>query len=286
MKNVKIKSIKKIETHICYDLEIENNHNFFANNILVHNCRALIKGDSITSRNGKPFMSCPHLENTIDWMIFDGELYNHTLKDDFNKIVSLVKKQKPTPEDLKESANLVEYWVYDYPSEDPFSKRLALLKVGLYFSDLPYKLVPTYEVRNWEDIKKYHAQFIEEGYEGTIIRNDSTPYENKRSKSLLKYKDFKDEEFEIIGWEEGEGGRAGTIGNFWVRIDKNLPYDISKKENCCKSNVKGDFPFLKDVWENKEKYLGTEATIKFFGFTPDGKLRFPFVIKLNRKEYE
>ena len=37
MKNVKIKEIKKTKSR-CYDITVNNNHNFFANGFLIHNC--------------------------------------------------------------------------------------------------------------------------------------------------------------------------------------------------------------------------------------------------------
>lgn len=235
------------------------------------------EGGKLTSRNGKAFVSCPHLTQTE--VRLDGELYNHKLKDDFNKIVSLCKKTKPTKEDLVDSKNMVEFWAYDFPEEDGvFSERYKALKAWVKLHDNPkIKVVPTYEVFSIEDIKKYHDMFIEDGYEGTIIRIDLGPYEGKRSKQLLKYKDWKDDEFEIIGYEEGTGGRAGTIGKFIVKITDEIT---------CETNVKGNFDFLKQVWKDRDSYMGTMATVKYQGYTPAGKLRFPYAIKLNRAEYE
>ena len=96
---------------------------------------------------------------------------------------------------------------------------------------------------------------------------------------FLKKKDFVDEEFTIVGAEEGEGGRAGTIGYFIMAHDKI-------KDKTFKSNVKGDFEYLAEVWKDRKKYIGTKATVKYFNRTPDDVPRFPFVIKLNREEYE
>lgn len=250
--------------------------------------RAINKDNELTSRNGKKYVSCPHLYQ--EGVTLDGELYTHMYKDDFNKIVSLCKKLKPTEEDLEESKNKVEFWAYDYPDiEDKFSKRYAALKSWINLSETfginkGIKLVPTYEVKSWKEIEEYHIKFLEEGYEGTIIRIDSGPYENKRSKQLLKYKDFKDEEFEIVGYEEGTGGRVGTIGYFFMKHDKI-------EGQTFKSNVKGDFDYLKEVWKNRKSYIGTQATVKYFNRTPKTEEggdvpRFPYIIKLNRSEYE
>jgi len=244
------------------------------------------QNNTLTSRNGKPFTSCPHLyQNTTQ---LDGELYTHSYNDDFNKIVSLIRSGKDLTDEQKEEAKVMEFWAYDYPSvKGVFSVRYEALKK--WFStqnNSSIKLVPTYEVHSHKEVLEYHKKFLKEGYEGTIIRTDTAEYQNKRCDQLLKHKDFIDEEFEIFDYVEGKGSRAGTIGKFWVILDKSKPYDKKKRINCCKSNVKGVHSFLKEVWDNRDTYIGTEATIQFFGYTPAGKLRFPYITKLNRKEYE
>lgn len=246
--------------------------------------RSPSQNHTLMSRNGKPFV-VPHLYQG-DYLL-DGELYNHRFRDNFNKIVSLCKKQTPTDEELKEQHDNIEFWAYDFPEiEGKFSERYKklqsavddinakLLKKGIIKS---YFVVPTYEVKNQADIDKYHEQFLALGYEGSILRLDLGNYENKRSKQLLKKKDFIDEEFKIIEAVEGEGGRVGTIGYFVIDLGDG---------KTCKSNVKGDFDYLAEVWKDHKQYIGTMATIKYFNRTPDGSLRFPYVIKLNRAEYE
>jgi len=243
--------------------------------------RAINQDNTLMSRNGKPYVACPHLLQ--DEVTLDGELYNHEYHDDFNKIVSLCKKQKPTKEELEEAKQKVQFWAYDFPDhEGKFSERYEALKKYIKTLTVQAKyirLVPTYRVHNQADIEKYHEQFLEQGFEGSIIRLDLGDYENKRSKQLLKKKDFIDEEFEIVGAVEGEGGRAGTIGYFIMKHDKI-------KDKTFKSNIKGDFEYLADVWKNRKKYIGTEATVKYFNRTPDDVPRFPYIIKLNRTEYE
>lgn len=253
--------------------------------------RAVNQNNTLMSRNGKAYVACPHLyQNKVT---LDGELYNHEYHNDFNKIVSLCKKQTPTQEELKESEDKVQMWVYDFPDEKGvFSTRLMALKKWLAKKENNPKgyfvLVPTVQVRSLKDIESTHEQFLSMGYEGSIIRLDLGDYENKRSKQLLKKKDFVDEEFKILDAVEGEGGRTGTIGKFWMLLEKGKPYKISETnpENCFKSNVKGDFDYLKDIWKNRKNYIGTKATVKYFARTPDNIPRFPYIIKLNREEYE
>jgi DNA ligase-1 len=87
--------------------------------------RCIVTKDGMFSRNGKAIISAPHIFDSVKPLfetnpdlIFDGELYADKFANDFNKIVSLVKKTKPTADDLKESKELIEYHIYDLPSSD------------------------------------------------------------------------------------------------------------------------------------------------------------------------
>lgn len=239
--------------------------------------RCISVNNSLTSRNGKLFFNCDHLHQS-DYL-FDGELYNHDFRDNFNKIISLVKKQKISSDSTQEAKKYIKYFVYDFPSvNDKFSVRFAKLKEILSSNKYPnYELVPTFEVSSLAEIEKYHDQFLSEGYEGSIIRLDLGPYDNKRSKQLLKKKDFQDQEFKVINVIEGEGARTGTVGAFLCQTSDGKEF---------KSNIKGDFDYLSSLLLIKEKLIGKMVTIKYFNLTPDGIPRFPYVIKINREEYE
>jgi DNA ligase-1 len=103
------------------------------------------------------------------------------------------------------------------------------------------------------------------------------PYENKRSKFLLKRKEFMDAEFIIKGVREGEGNRKGTAGYMEF---------VNAQGKYFKSNIKGDFGYLKEVYKERHTLVGKTATIKFFNYTPDNIPRFPYVININREKYE
>jgi len=228
---------------------------------------------SLTTRNGKPIVSCPHL--SINGYLLDGELYNHDLKEDFDKIISLTRKSKPTNEDLDESSVKVEYWIYDFPIESKrFSQRYLRLLTLWENGQFPdcFKIVPTYQVLDIEDIEQKHQEFLEQGYEGTMIRLDLGPYEGKRSKQLLKYKNFVDAEFEILDVIEGEGNRSGMAGNLVIKLPNG---------NTCGVGMTGTQEFMAQVWKDREKVVGLQATVKFFGWTKDGSLRFPTLKHIN-----
>jgi len=226
--------------------------------------RAILKDGKLTSRNGKQIISCPHLE--LPNRFLDGELYSHELKEDFNKIISLTRKSKPTQEDLEESAKIVEYWIYDCPGNDGvFSERF--IKEYLYLHpNYKFRRVLTDRVYSIEQIEEFHLIYLEQGFEGTMIRLDLGPYENKRSKQLLKYKNFKDAEFVILDVEEGLGNRSGMAGKLICLLPNGNKVGVS---------MTGTQEFMAQVLKDKDKVIGKQATVKFFDWTPDGSLRFP-----------
>lgn len=227
--------------------------------------RCVLNQEELTTRAGKPIVSCPHLQK--DYYLLDGELYNHDLKSDFNKIISLVRKTKPTKEDLEESEKMIQYWVYDYPfyKDHVFSERHKFLEEAFKTFPNNFKLVPAYEIRNRKELDYYHNLFLELGYEGTMIRMDLGGYENKRSKQLLKYKDFQDAEFLILDVTPGLGNRSECAGR--------LVCQIGDKTFGC--SMTGTVEFMKEVLNNKDQIIGKYATVKYFQLTEDGIPRFP-----------
>ena len=231
--------------------------------------RCYMGDKSLTSRRGTKIVSCPHLDVNLEGL--DGELYNHELKEDFNKIISLTRKTKPDSEDLAESERLIQYWIYDYPyvSDKVFSKRYEALKHDFKIFPNTFKLVPTYEITSMEELKAYHEQFISEGYEGSIVRMDLGGYENKRSKQLLKYKDWQDAEWDNIGITEGEGNRTGCAATVTIKVNGTV---------LCYPTMTGTEEYMRAVWRDRAQIINKkQATIKFFGYTADGSLRFPTV---------
>lgn len=250
--------------------------------------RCIVKSDGMWTRTGKPIISAPHIfealkpyfEQNPD-LIFDGELYADKYANDFNAIVSLVKKTKPTAQDLKDSAKVIEYHIYDLPSHDgTFVERYyELCKMELYTRTLCCVVVETRVVKNADEVQKYYEEYVESGYEGQMLRLD-TPYENKRSNSLLKHKSFIDEEYTIIGVEEGGGNLTGMVGA--------LVFQSKSDSSRFTASVNGGWDYLKQLWrefgKNPKNLIGKEATIKYFNITPDGKPRFPKVVAI--RDYE
>jgi ATP-dependent DNA ligase len=249
--------------------------------------RCVVTKDGMFSRNGKPIISAPHIRESLNDvfevypdLILDGELYADKFANDFNKIVSLVKKTKPTDADLKESKKNIQYWIYDLPDNDiQFGERCERLNELFenYNSFSKHCVEVETEICNDEDeVMGLYEEYVDNGFEGQMLRLNKE-YENKRSKSLMKHKSFVDEEFTILDIVEGEGNRTGTAGYMVFETIEGKRF---------KSNVKGTWDETAEMLKSKKKLIGKEATIKYFNLTPDGIPRFPYVINIDRNEYE
>lgn len=241
--------------------------------------RCFAMNDRLWTRKGKEIPAAAHIEDEykflhdrVPGLILDGELYSHDLADRFQKLMSVAKKQKPAEADMEMSRKYLKHWVYDLPSHPGhFSERfLALCEImDKYSSELEYyRLVDTKPITCMEDIDIFILGYIDSRYEGQIIRIDNAPYEYKRSKSLLKHKPFEDREFIIKGAEEGEGNWSGAIAKFIFETDEGKEF---------KAKPRGSYEQWAEAWQNPEEYLGEEATVRFMGYTDEGKPRHGIV---------
>ena len=212
----------------------------------------------------------------------DGELYNHTYRDNFGDLMSLARKgtSKPlTPEQRSNSRKLLQYYVYDaYYKDCPgydAHRRKDLLRKTLITGDR-VKLLRYEKVTTLEEFEAAHKRNLQEGYEGSIIRVPTEPYKQGRSKFMLKYKDFKTAEFTIIDILPGKGNRSDIAGRVIV--------DVNGVEVGC--GIRGDWEYAHGLLKNRNEYINKDATIRFFEWTEDGSLRFPVCIDVARWEHE
>ena len=239
------------------------------------------------SRTGKEFMNVDHIKNDLvhmfeacPWIVLDGELYNHNLRDNFEKIISLVRKQKPTDEDKSEARRLIQYHVYDYTGKDygsfeglGYRNRLDNLTCSdMYTPSIQY--VETKRVKSMKAANDFHAKTLAKGYEGSILRTD-TPYKHGRSYGLMKFKDFHDAEAEIIGWVEGKGKRRGTIGKFIAADSDGNRFGMPVMDN---------FKYLQENFENMQGWKGKIATFTYFERTKANSYRHPLFKALRNYE--
>jgi DNA ligase-1 len=249
--------------------------------------RCYITKHGAFSRNHKQFMNAQHITDELvplftkyPNVVLDGELYNHDYKDNFNKIISLVRKQSPSDAERNE-AKVIQFHNYDIVETSPdikrsFEQRKSMINDLNWEFNLRYcKTVETYRVENDVTARLMYYQFTnKQGYEGAILRNNK-PYENKRSYNLQKYKEFHDTEATIIGWVEGQGKRTGTIGKFLARDTDGNEFGMP---------VMDKMPILQKMYDIADWYIGKTATFTYFQRTPSGSYRHPLFKSIRNYE--
>jgi len=248
----------------------------------------------LESRKGTSFTGFPELTTELERILtntnsiyLDGELF--TDKIDFESISGLVRshtkstlvktkkateKQKQAIKDDEENTakkGLIEYHIYDMIDTEnlkqPFSQRWERLYGLVDWNSLKKcKYVESYVLNTPAEIKPMHDHFVSEGFEGIMLRDINAPYEiNKRSKYLQKYKEFVDEEFNIVGFHEGSGNEKGAV--VWDCITQSgQPFAVRPR---------GTFEMRQALYKNAASYIGKQLTVIFQEYSTDGIPRFP-----------
>lgn len=242
-------------------------------------CIAIVKDGAATlwSRTRKPITSCPHIIQELEAafenmdIILDGELYNHEMKSDFEKIVSLVRQEEPA-----DGHEIVQYHVYDMVSDEAFKHRYAKLhRMFRMFEFYSLQLVQTEVTQTEDDVMNFFDKYRAQGYEGAMMRNVESNYVNKRSYDLQKVKEFDDAEYPIVGIEEGRGKLAGAA----IFVCKN------EAGSEFKAKMKGDIEQLKKFFADSSLWTGKKLTVQYQGLTGKEKVpRFPVGVAI--RDYE
>jgi len=240
--------------------------------------RCLFTAKGAFSRANNRFMNVEHIEQVLKpffaknpTAVLDGELYNHGLKDDFEKIISLVKKKKPTDNDKAEAAELVQYHMYDVASMTigTYTDRYLFLLAEKSFKNKScLQIIDNNLVLDFDDAVVMHKKNLKIGYEGSIYRTPYGKYKGTRSWDLMKFKDFHDTEATIVGYEIGKGKREGTLGKFIMQDDEGVEFG-------CPPGKGYDYQALTNMLNNVHDYIGQRATFTYFQRTQAGSYRHP-----------
>lgn len=238
--------------------------------------RMVVNSRGLYSRSNKPIVAVPHIADaladfikTFPTVTLDGELYNHDLKDNFQKITSLVRKTVNIgAEEIAESKQLVQYHIYDmFDTANPnmtFTQRAKWIQENVAGDGL---VLVKYDTANTPaEIDKLYGEYTTAGYEGQMIRQD-TPYQFKRTKNLLKRKEFITEEYKVVEIQEGNGNWAGYAKRFILELADGTQFS---------SGVRGSQSKLAELLKTKDDI--NWATCRYFELSNDGVPRFPVVI--------
>lgn len=246
-------------------------------------CIAVVEADGVSlwSREQKRFHAVPRIEQYLTELnlpvgtILDGELYNHDLHDDFEKISSCVRKQEPA---TNEEQLLMQYHIYDLPSQDGnFGIRWMKLQLLLPENHPVIKVVETRWINSEEELNTYFEECRSKNYEGCMARavelqdkkgkkKGVDEYEEgKRTDALLKLKEFVEDEFDIVGVREGVGTMAG----------KAIFNCASFNGEVFGAKMKGSLDGLRKYLLDESTWKGKKLTVQYQGLTKEGIPRFP-----------
>ena len=259
-------------------------------------CIAIIKDQyniKFFSRQGKEFDTLNILKKDIENLVEMGVISNNTVldgeicitdengKEDFQSVMKEIKRKDHTIQNPM-------YIMFDLLTLDEFNKgtsnngyRERLNYLQTIYNDL--SLIKNKHLRvvehfdyTPEGFKQWQQKVIDNGWEGLIARKN-VPYENKRSKNMLKIKSFQDEEFKVIGVEEGDAQEL--INGVMHKIKCVGSLVIEYKSNKVNVGTGLSLEQRKRWYVHPEEIIGKIITVKFFEPTQnqDGSwsLRFP-----------
>jgi ATP-dependent DNA ligase len=179
------------------------------------------------SRNGKTIDLLDNLEkefvklsNGVD-TVFDGELIIKDAGLTLNRQTGngiLNKASKGTMSDFEAAMVYATIWdvipymyFIDGHCPTPYKDRFAKFKWGI---DFPKKieLVPSIIVENIDEAQAKFKEYYDQGEEGIILKDMHAPWENKRSKALIKFKGELECDLKIVDVEDGTGKYIGMLG--------------------------------------------------------------------------
>ena len=239
-------------------------------------------GDFYTRQN-KKYIGLNHIKADIEKIpnakdyVFDGELIyknNEGLSDSsaFQKGTGIANNKSESKEELK----LV---LFDVLPKEEFDNKISkdtykirkkhLLDLKQYETENIEIVQMFYEGTDQSEIWKWLDYCEQHDMEGCMLNLD-TPYECKRTKSLMKIKKFYDFDLQIVGYEEGTGRNKGRLGAFVVNYKGNQVkvgsgYNDEERVN---------------FWNKRDKYIGRVITVKYKEISKDKKtglesLQFP-----------
>jgi ATP-dependent DNA ligase len=228
------------------------------------------------SRNKKKYPHLDHITQEINLLptdiILDGELYSESIS--FQEIVGIVKRQSLLKDDVQKQMH-IKLFVYDIINDQPYHKRYqSLIELFQKYKFKHLVLVNSDTCASKEEMMEKHALYVEQGYEGIMLRNKNGLYKGTRTNDLQKYKQFMDDEYKVIGYEEGNGLEKGAV--IWVCENKyKVPFRVRPR---------GTREMRQEQFVNGENYIGKMLTVRFQELTNDGLPRFPVGIAF--RDYE
>lgn len=237
-------------------------------------CLAHLDEDKISfySRDLKPFVNFEELEQDLIknflWageVVLDGEVVAKSGK--FDDTISRARSHRGVNTHIE-----YEYHIFDilHGRFDTLYMRKEYL--GMFESSIYFKIAPFVAVDTEQELLDCHKAYCDAGYEGTMIKNPYAIYHHGRNQDWKKLKPFHTADLTITNITEGKGKASGMMGRIEVQGFIGDSDDVYVK-----TEVGTGFSdeLRKDMFDNKNKYLGKVAEIQYQEITKDNSLRFP-----------
>ena len=254
-------------------------------------CIAIVDENGDTtffSRTGKTFDTLDVVAGGIKALgitnvVFDGELclVDEDGNEDFQGVMKELRKKDHTiinpSYKIFDMLTHDEFYIKKGEKNRPFSIRIENLKHVLKKNECPcLTMLEQVRVETDDDFESYISYSVEEKWEGLMLRTDS-PYKGKRSKDLLKYKSFSDDEYKVI---DVEMGPFRYIKDGQETEETMLScVMINHKDNIVRVGSGFSIDQRQEFHKHPSKILGKVVTVQYFEETKnqDGgiSLRFP-----------
>ena len=236
------------------------------------------------SRSGKFYHTLDHLtplflESIEVGDIVDGEVYIHG--ETFQEIIRRVKKLRP--ESITLQFNSYDFLPVNDREMDQMTRLATLESIFGKTGEEKYPeilVTGTVILESEKQLQEYHDKYVMEGFEGIMLRNFHGKYlfsdgKGPRSNDLQKYKEFIDDEFEIVGAVEADEGMHKGCVKFICDARNGETFT---------SYPKGTLEERRQMFIDREKYIGKELTVRYQATSENGTPTFNVGIAV--RDYE
>jgi DNA ligase 1 len=217
--------------------------------------------------------SVPHINDALRGLRLtaelDGELYCHGMS--FEQIVSITSRTV----NLHEDHIKIRFHCFDIVDENLPQMRRQLIIENLRGLSPWIVVAPFYLCENLDDVLRAYDRIVNDGYEGIIVRHHLAPYERKRSTYVMKFKPKREDEYEIVGFQEEidkEGLPKDSLGALVCRSGDGAIFNVGTGFTQDRR---------KELWEGRELLRGQRAIVKYQHITSGNKVpRFPVFVEV------
>jgi len=235
----------------------------------------------VLSRNNKPIYNTELIQTDIinsgfSNYVLDGEFYippekvedtaNNT---DWSNTTSVLRTQTEHSERDKLCFFVfdifpLEYWgkLINYPL---YQRKLSLNNVVKLINSPRIKFVDYIVVKENKDVFKILNTYLENGFEGIVIKDPFSVYVNKRAKSWIKVKKISTDDYPIVNVLRGKGKYSNITGSILINVNETI-VGVGTGMTDDDRNL---------IWAERDELIGLKLEVSYQTKSKDGSLIFP-----------